>query len=317
MVLNNSPSVAPTTREHVQNIIKELGYIYNRSAGQLRNRRTGIVGVSICNLANPYFAENTIGIETSLHNLGLSLILGNSEESVAKQKRFLDTARQHNVEGLILMPAIGTTRNMIDEIAGWGIPVVMVSRYVQSNKADYAGCDNISAATLATNHLIELGHKRIAFVGATSRSSTSRDRLRGFKEAMKNAHLDLPPEFIRSCEASREDGFYAVKNLLELKKPPTGIVCFNDLLAFGVMLGLRSAGLEPGRDCSVVGIDNVLEAELWQPGLTTIAIDSKKIGQYAGQLLRRRMENPGRPAENLLLTPELIVRGSSKPIPLS
>ena len=77
MVLNNSPSVAPTTREHVQNIIKELGYIYNRSAGQLRNRRTGIVGVSICNLANPYFAENTIGIETSLHNLGLSEIQKN------------------------------------------------------------------------------------------------------------------------------------------------------------------------------------------------------------------------------------------------
>ncbi len=311
MVLNNNPSVAQATKELVQQIIKELGYIYNRSAGQLRNRRTGIVGVSICNLANPYFAENTIGIETSLRDLGLSLILGNSEESVVKQGKFLDTARQHNVEGLILMPAIGTTRKMIDAFADWGIPLVMVSRYVQSGKADYAGCDNILAATLATNHLIELGHRRIAFVGATTRSSTSRDRLRGFKLAMKNAGLDLAPEWICSCEASREKGFDAVKDLFKSGKPPTGIVCFNDLLAFGVMLGLRSIGLEPGMDCSVVGIDNVLEADLWQPGLTTVAIDSRRIGQYAGQLLRRRMENPALPAKNLLLTPELIVRGSS------
>ena len=311
MVLNNNPSVAQATKEHVQQIIKELGYIYNRSAGQLRNRRTGIVGVSICNLANPYFAENTIGIETSLRDLGLSLILGNSEESVVKQGKFLDTSRQHNVEGLILMPAIGTTRMMIDAFADWGLPLVMVSRYVQSGKADYAGCDNILAATLATNHLIELGHRRIAFVGATTRSSTSRDRLRGFKLAMKSAGLDLAPELICSCEASREKGFDAVKDLFKSGKPPTGIVCFNDLLAFGVMLGLRSIGLEPGMDCSVVGIDNVLEADLWQPGLTTVAIDSRRIGQYAGQLLRRRMENPALPAKNLLLTPELIVRGSS------
>lgn len=311
MVLNNSPSVAQATKERVQQTIKKLGYIYNRSAGQLRNRRTGIVGVSICNLANPYFAENTVGIETSLRDLGLSLILGNSEESVAKQRRFLDTVRQHNVEGLILMPAIGTTRKMIDEFADWGIPLVMVSRYVQSGKADYAGCDNISAAMQATGHLIEQGHRRIAFVGATTRSSTSRDRLRGFKQAMKAAGLDLAPEFVHTCEDSRERGFYAVKELLKVKKPPTGIVCFNDLLAFGVMLGLRSSGLEPGVDCSVVGIDNVLEADLWQPGLSTVAIDSRLIGQYAGQLLRRRMESPALPAKNLLLTPELIVRGSS------
>ncbi|MDR0578053.1 MAG: LacI family DNA-binding transcriptional regulator [Candidatus Accumulibacter sp.] len=311
MVLNNNPSVAQATREYVQRIIEELGYIYNRSAGQLRNKRTGIVGVSICNLANPYFAENTIGVETALRGIGLSLILGNSEESVEKQKRFLDTTRQHNVEGLILIPAIGTTRKMIEEITGWGIPLVMVSRYVRSDRADYAGCDNILAARLATNHLIEQGHERIAFVGAIPKSPTSRDRLRGFQSAMKIAGLDIPPKFVCSCEASRESGFHAIKSLLGSKKPPTGIVCFNDLLAFGVMLGLRSHGLEPGKDCSVVGIDNVPEAELWQPGLTTIAIDSRRIGYDAGRLLRKRMENPASRAETLLLTPKLVIRGSS------
>jgi LacI family transcriptional regulator len=102
------------------------------------------------------------------------------------------------------MSVIGTTRKMIDEFASREIPLVMVSPYVQSDRADYAGCDNISAATLATNHLIELGHKRIAFIGATTRSSTSRDRLRGFKLAMKIAGLDPAPELIYSCEASRE-----------------------------------------------------------------------------------------------------------------
>ena len=312
MVLNKNPSVAEKTRAQVQQTIEELGYVYNRSGAQLRNRRTGVVGVSICNLANPYFAEVTVGIEESLGELGLSLILGNSVESVAQQAKFLNTAREHNVEGLILMPAIGTHREMVENILGWQIPLVMVSRYIPGVKTDYAGVDNRAGLITATEHLLDLGHKKIAFVGANTWTSSGRDRVRGYKAAMRAAGRSIPPGFIVECDASREQGFLAARVLFTtVSVAPTAIVCFNDLLAFGVMLGLRSVGIEPGEDCSVIGVDDVVEAALWRPGLTTVAMHPQLIGQNAGKLLRRRLGSMNQSPEKILLAPELVVRDSS------
>ncbi len=312
MVLNKNPSVAEKTRLLVQQAIEKLGYVYNRSGAQLRNRRTGVIGVSICNLANPFFAEVTVGIEEALEELGYALILGNAVESVTQQTKFLNTAREHNVEGLILMPAIGTTREMVEKVLEWQIPLVMVSRYIPGVKSDYAGTDNYAALVTATEHLLRLGHKRIAFVGANGQTTTGRDRVRGYKAAMRSAGLEIPPGYVVECEASREQGFQAVKKLFATSEaPPTAVACFNDLLAFGVMLGLRSLGMEPGRDCSVVGVDDVLEAALWKPGLTTVAMHSQTIGQNAGKLLRKRLSPGSQPPEKVLLRPELVIRDSS------
>jgi len=315
MVLNNNPLVASATRAHVQQIIDQFGYVYDRSGAQLRNKRTGIVGVCICNLANPYFAEITVGIEEALGASRLALVLGHSAESVAQQAHFLNTAREHNVEGLIMMPAVGTTRAMIESVLSWGIPLVMVTRYTPGIVCDYAGSDNARGAVLATRHLLELGHQRIAFVGANTQTSTGRDRIKGFRAALRQADRAPAPELVVACEASREHGFAAARQLCTQASPPTAILCFNDLLAFGVMLGLRSLGLEPGRDCSVVGTDDVAEAALWQPGLSTVAVHSRQIGQSAGRLLRERLAEPERPPERILLQPELVVRGSSGPLP--
>jgi LacI family transcriptional regulator len=313
MVLNDNPLVAAATRAHVRATIAKLGYIYDRSGAQLRNKRTGIVGVPICDLSNPYFAEIAVGIEESLAELGLALILGHSGESLEKQERFLNTAREHNVEGLILMPTLGTTKKHVEAIAGWNIPLVMVSRYAPGIETDYAGSDNRAASAMATGHLLELGHKRIAFVGATKRTTTGRDRTRGYQNALEAAGIKVEPELVVACDASRELGFGAAQGLMALAVPPSAIVCFNDLIAFGVMLGLRSLGIEPGRQCSVVGMDDVAEAALWRPGLTTVALPSQAIGRSAGLLLRRRLELPDRPFEKILLTPQLVVRGSSGP----
>jgi len=313
MVLNGKLSVAAKTRAHVQQIIGELGYIYDRSGAQLRTKRTGIVGVSICNLFNPYFAEVTVGIEEALGELGLALVLGHSRESVALQAKFLNTAREHNVEGLIVMPAIGTTRPMVEEMIGWRIPLVLVSRYAKGVATDYAGLDNLSGSVLATEHLLGLGHERIAFVGANARTSTGSERLRGYQTALRAAGKAISAELVRECEATREQGFLAAKDLMARRDPPTAMVCFDDLVAFGVMLGLRKLGLEPGRDCSVVGAGDVAEAALWQPGLTTVAVHSGLIGRAAGELFRKRLQSPDRPAERILLKPELVVRGSSGP----
>lgn len=315
MVLNNSPLVADRTREQVRGVIRALGYVYDRGAAQLRSKRTNIIGASICNLLNPYFAEIAAGIEEALADTGRVLFLGNCSESVPRQARFLDTLREYNVDGVLLMPAIGTPKSTVERIQEWKIPLVMVSRYVAGIDVDYAGSDNRFGSILATRYLLSLGHDRIAFVGANRRTSTGRDRSAGFFAALKEAGKRVAPELIAECSASREDGFRAIVELFSRKEPPTAVVCFNDLLAFGVMLGLRHLGLEPGRDCSVVGADDVAEAALWRPALTTVAVDTAAIGRAAGRLLRERIDHPERPAVRVVHEPKLIVRASCGGVP--
>lgn len=315
MVLNHNPLVAAATREHVQRIIREIGYVYDRSAAQLRKKRSNIVGVSVCDLRNPYFAEVAAGIEASLDELGQALFLCNAGESVARQTRFLETLREYSVAGVLLTPAVGTRRSDVDRLFEWRVPVVMVSRHVRGMAADYAGSDNRLAAVLATRHLVGLGHRRIAFVGVNRRTTTGQDRVSGYGKALREAALPASPELLVECEAFREAGFAAVQSLMRLACPPTGVVCFNDLLAFGAMLGLRHLGLEPGRDCSVVGIDDVAEAALWMPALTTVAIDANGIGRAAGRVLLQRIAAPDAAVRRVALPPRLVVRASCGPAP--
>lgn len=315
MVLNDNPLVAEATRAHVQKVMRDMGYVYDRSAALLRNKRSRIVGVSICDLVNPYYADVTAGLQIALEQLGRVLVLGHCAESVPRQLKFLETLREYNVEGLLLTPAVGTPKAHLQKVLEWRVPVVQITRYVSGIETDYVGNDNRLAARIAAEHLLGLGHRRIAYIGLNWLTSTGKDRYDGFCQAMKAAGEKVPAERVIECASNRENGFSAIASLFDAAEPPTGIVCFNDVLAFGAMLGLRRRGLEPGRECSVVGLDDVAESALWQPALTTVAIGRDQIGQVAGRLLTDRLEDPARPIERVVLPPELVVRASSGPLP--
>lgn len=310
MVLNNSPSIAPATQEHVRAIIQELGYVYDRAAGNLRNKRSNIVGVSMCNLLNPYFFELLAQIQKVVTGMQRVPILGDNEEDATHQDSFLRTLLEYKVEGIFVTPTIGTTAKQLNTALSWGIPMVQVTRYVPGVQADYVGSDNLQATELTTQHLIGLKHKRIAFVGNNPDTSTGRDRYAGFINTMRKARIAVQDDYVVTCLATRENGFAAAAQLMALKTPPTAIVCFDDEIAFGVMLGLRHLGKEPGRDCAIVGAVDVGEARLWQPGLTSVAINQQEIAQEAGRMLAARMENPDKPIERHLVAPRLVVRGS-------
>jgi LacI family transcriptional regulator len=310
MVLNDSPRVADATRAHVQRVLRDVGYIYDRGAGQLRNKRSNIVGVSICDLTNPYFAEVVAGIQETLEKLGRVLVLGNCAESVLRQLRFLEILREYNVEGLLLTPAVGTPKAHVTQLVEWRVPAVQVTRYVPGTATDYVGNDNRLGSQLATQHLLQLGHERIGYIGLNRLSTTGRERFGGFRSALNDAGHPVVNEWIVECPATREDGYRAICNLYESAKPLTAVVCFNDLIAFGVMLGLRRMGLEPGRDCSVVGADDLAEAALWLPPLTTLAVDVNNIGRAASHLLSERIKEPSRPIGRTILEPRLVVRSS-------
>ncbi|MDR5835613.1 LacI family DNA-binding transcriptional regulator [Caballeronia sp. LZ034LL] len=310
LVLRNSPRISEATRERVLEAFKRQGYVYNRHAAGMRSNQTHTVGVVVNDLANPYFTMLVRAIEASLSTQGFMTLLGNTDESLDRQSRFLETVRQHNIDGLIVCPTESTTATQMRQVLAWGIPCVFASRYVSGLQADYVGVDNRRGMALATSHLIGLGHKRIAMIGGIMRASTGSDRAEGYREALQAAKIKFDERLLVPSPLTRYDGKRIITELLRLKNPPTAVVCGNDIVAFGVMLGLRAHGIEPGRDFGVVGFDDVPEAALWEPPLTTVQVLQDEIGQSAADLLLKRMTEPSRTATRILSDPVLIIRGT-------
>lgn len=308
LVLRNSPRVAADTRQRVLEAFEQLGYVYNRHAASMRSNSTQTVAVVVNDITNPYFSTLIRSIEASLGRQGFVTFLGNSDESVERQSWFLETVRQHGIDGIVICPAETTTAADVRRVLAWRIPVVFASRYVAGVEVDYVGLDNHRGMALATSHLVGLGHKRIAMIGGQSRSSTGRDRHTGYLEALEKARIRHDERIVVPARLTREDGKRIILDLLGQKNPPTAAVCGNDVIAFGVMLGLRAMGMEPGRDFAVVGFDDVPEASLWEPALTTVQVPQDRIGETAAELLLQRITNgPARPTR-VVMEPSLVIR---------
>ncbi|SED21924.1 transcriptional regulator, LacI family [Rhizobiales bacterium GAS188] len=314
LVLRKSPLVAEKTRLRVRESMAALGYVYNRGAANFRTQKTQTVGVAMNELVNPYFSELTAAIERALAKAGRTVFLSNSSEDPSVQDSFIATMREYNVEGLVICPTKGSNPKTLRRLTEFGMPCVLISRNLPGSGLDYAGNDHRLGTRLATEHLISLGHRRIAMVGANELISTGIERREGYEQALAAHDLAIDRELILPGPPTRSFGAEAVKALIAMPEPPTACVCFNDVIAFGVMLGLRQIGLEPGRDFAVTGCDDIAEAALWTPALTTVAVDSIGMGEAAARLLIERSADFGLPRRQVVLQPKLIVRASSGPL---
>lgn len=308
LVLRNSPSIPEVTRERVLEAASRLGYVYHRGAASLRGGQTRTVGIVVNDINNPYFAEIVALIQQKLTTAGRFSFLCNTDEDLKVQSGFVEKMREYNVDGIIMSPAEGTDPQWLRQLGETGMPVALFSRYIDSG-VDSVSPDNVGGMRLAMEHLVELGHRRIAMVGANERNSTGIDRLAGYLKAVKVARLPEDERLIKYALPSREAGFKAARELMELADKPTAIVCFNDVLAFGVMLGLRSLGLSPGREVSVIGFDDIAESSLWLPALTSIKVSVAALAEEASQLLLTRVSqaHPSS-ASRILLPVSLAVR---------
>lgn len=220
---------------------------------------------------------------------------------------------EYGVDGVLLCPAKGTTSETIERLRCWRLPFVLVTRYLFDIDADYVGADNVLGAELAVEHLLTHGHRRIALVGGPADSSARQERWRGYCNMLERDGVSVDGTLSTTSPVTRDGGHQAILDLLKRSDPPTAALCYNDIVALGVMLGLQAAGLMPGRNLAVVGFDDIEEAALWRPALTTVSISPRQIGIKAARLLLERIADPDGPPCQVILPPRLVVRESSGP----
>ncbi|WP_017725860.1 LacI family DNA-binding transcriptional regulator [Halalkalibacterium ligniniphilum] len=310
LVARNSPLIAEKTRKKVQQAMEDLNYVYDRIAANLRTQTSSTIGLIITEISNPYFAEIADGVHQTLDQAGHVVFLGTTFESVAKQDLLLSTMMENRVGGLILSPVSSIDESMFVRLRELGIPLVLIGRKSFGVTCDYVGVDNVYGAKIAVEHLIENGHRSISFLGGPS-DSVWEDRKQGYCQALHEAGIDVEEAFIVNTTATREGGFKGVKQVFDQTAPPTAFFCYNDVVAFGVMSGLREMGLTPGKDIAVVGFDNIPGSEESIPKLTTVSVFPKQLGKIAADLLHQRMNGLDSQPQSIILTPELIVRESS------
>lgn len=309
LVLQGSPLVKAETREKVVAAIEALGYVYNRGAANLRGQRSNIVGMVINDLANPFFAELAVGIERVFHAAGYIPFIANTIENPKRQGEVLRSMSEHDIAGLIICPARGTRPSDIETMAQLGVPVVLAMRRLAGPRYSSVTPDNLRGARRATEHLLALGHRRIAFFGGYSDMIAQNDRCGGYQAALVAAGIAVDPMLIIEGPPNRECGQNAIGHVLDMAVPPTAALCFNDVVAFGVLTGLERRGLAAGRDFALVGFDDVAEARHTNPPLTTVHVDTGALGERAAHQVLRMIHGDARP-EEFVSDVDLVVRAS-------
>ncbi|KAA0697164.1 LacI family DNA-binding transcriptional regulator [Neorhizobium sp. P12A] len=311
LVIRKSPLVGAETRMRVEEAMRELGYVYNMGAARLRAERSHTVGVIVPNLTNPFFAELLSGIEAVVDSAGMVVIVANSGDSVERQDRLMRRMREHGVDGVILCAAAGTGPGFLHQLTEHSLPLVQVLRHI-SDDIDYAGVDYAGGMRQAVDHLASLGHRAIAFAVHGPVHSAYRERVEGFRDAMRSCGLN-PDMIVRLPNQIREIAA-AAHLLFDGAKQPTAVVCFNDVIALGLAAGLYDRGLRVGENFSLVGFDDVTDAEAMRPRLTSVFTAPVAIGENAARLLLDRLADPSCQPRRVVKEPQLHIRQSCGPV---
>jgi len=310
LVVRNNPIVSENARARVHEAMVELGYVYNRSAANLRMASSSAIGVIVNDLTNGFFAELAVAMDMIVQSAGYVQVMANTCESIDRQREVIASMREHGVSGMIITPVHGTVADDLRPLVDSGMPIVVAIRDIPGLKAIRVVPENRKGTFEAGRHILSLGHRRVGFLGGFADTAVFQARLQGLKDALGGAGIALEDRYILPSNASRAGGREAMRALLELPDRPTACVCINDAVAFGACDGLRRAGIEPGRDFGVIGFDDVAEASCAVPALTTVSVDPQGLGRRVAQLLLRQV-SAGRVERELVTTPtRLVIRES-------
>lgn len=314
--LNNYPDVNEKTREKIFRIAQELNYFPNAVARSLVSKKTHTIGMFFGNKINsgfdhPFFLDIISAVREILGNAGYDLLVFTNKNK--ERATYTTLCKERSVDGVVLLlTGEGKKRTeQLIELQNSGIPCIAIDIPLEGEKASYVESDNYAGAKEAVNHLISLNHRTIAFIGGDEISKTSYDRLRGYQDALMEHKIGIDPTLIRLGHFSKEKAAEATKQLMEARPDITAFFVVSDEMAISVIRTLQSIGYAVPDDVSIVGFDDIKEAEYCQPSLTTIRQDKFGLGSEAAHLLLQLIENPEYRPEPVTLPCELIIRNST------
>lgn len=310
LVLQGSPQVRAETRKSVETAMADLAYVYNRAAANLRSASVGLVGLVINDLRNPFFTEFATTLQMTLAGEGYATIIANADEDAALQEKLVGSMIEHGISALVISPAYGETGETFDQLARSGLPVLQVLRRVdaRTDLFPFASFDYAAGSAEATRHLIAQGARRIAFVGGLPALPITQERKSGWCEVMTAEGLD---RVALHGKSSRAFGMEAAGTLIDDHPRVDAAVCFNDLVALGLMAGFARAGRPVGDAFRLVGFDDIEEAAQSWPQLSSVSCDIAGFARDTAARLLAWMTGGDRPARDLRSPVHLVARASS------
>jgi len=310
--LTGNGYVGESTRARIASAVDELGYIPNRAAASLTTKNTGLLGFVVSDLRNPFTAEIASALSRNARLHGYGLVLADSMNDAAISVEAVESMRAHGVDGLIVTPPESPELNEALRRAAAVTPIVGIGLRTDPMVTDLVSSDTRTGARDAVTHLLELGHRRICFIGSNSMAS---GRYRGYEDALTQAGIAVNSELVVLGDLNRSAGYQALLQVMTLDDPPTAVFTANDAVALGVIQAAHSVHLDVPSDLSVVGYDDVDLAAHSVPPLTTVAQPMAAMGQAAVELLVKRLQGSDRDAgpEQIVLPVQLIVRHSTGP----
>ncbi len=311
-VVNGYAHVSPALRERVQAAINQLNYVPNTMARTLRTGRTGIIALALPDLAIPYFAEVAREVTAAAEESGFTILIDQTEGRESREHQVASGLRPHAIDGLIFSPLAMTPGEIA--VAAGQTPMVLLGERDRPAGLDHVAIDNVEAAHQATRHLVEMGRRRIAVIGAPmdGRRGSGALRVDGYRRALAEAGLAEEPRLVvPSTHLARDEGVRAMRLLLDADRPPDAVFCCNDLIALGAMFEARRRGVAIPDDIAVVGFDDIEDGRYSNPTLTTISPDKVGIARTAVRLLVDRLRGEPSDVSQVQADFELIVRESS------
>lgn len=315
-VINGNPRVRAETRERIQQAIAELGYVPNSLAQGLSRQRAGTLALIVPDFVDPFFTLVLRGAEDVARRAGYRVILCNSGGDTEREDAYLENMVAHRVEGVLIAPVGNGSRRNLRRLEQHGVPFVLVDRRIPGVESDLVQGDSVAGARRLVEHLLSLGHRRIALVTESDKVSTSRDRLQGYREALTAAGIPFDPSLIVEASAATIKGsLIATRALLAATladgAAPDAIFAVNNLVAVGAIQAIRERGLDVPTDIGVACFEDIELASLLHPFLTVMSQPAETFGTIAAQLLLERIGDRATERRRLVvLQADLIVRES-------
>jgi len=309
-VINQTGRISDKTRKHVYQVMEKLKYEPNMVASALTKKSTYTLGLTLPDLANPFFAEIARAVEDRGREYGFSVLICSTDNDPDKEVQYLSLLTQKRVDGIISAVRIQND-HFLKKMLQHHIPFVLITREMPTLAVDTVMVDDFLGGYLAGSHLVELGHKRIAILVEDMDNTSNLERIRGCRQAMANSNVMLDEGLVLISGYSVECGKSTMKKLLSIDERPSAVFACNDLLAIGAIQAAREVGLQLPSDLSVVGFDNTILATIIDPPLTTISQPIQEIGRRAVDLLIQEIKQEKVLKQRVVLLPDLVLRKSS------